>query len=88
MKCRSAGVKRAIRRNELRLNGAIPRTDTLVRLGDNLQVVVKIGSAPVKPHASEGKQGLDVVYEDDHFACVVKPQVNISFAAYLVLQPM
>lgn len=40
-----------------------------------LQIVSKVGGG-LKPTGAEGKPGLEVAYEDDHMACIIKPQVG------------
>eukprot|EP00879_Flechtneria_rotunda_P026171 GHRR01027888.1.p1 GENE.GHRR01027888.1~~GHRR01027888.1.p1 ORF type:complete len:199 (+),score=34.03 GHRR01027888.1:105-701(+) len=68
-----AGAKRAIRRREVHINGFIATTEVKVCKGDIVQVMVKAGSGPVWA-GTAGKPGLDLVYEDDHMACIIKPQ--------------
>ncbi|WIA16409.1 hypothetical protein OEZ85_013101 [Tetradesmus obliquus] len=68
----SAG-KKAIRRKEVQVNGSVARTDMLLQEGDVVRVVMKVGSGAVWG-STAGKPGLEVAFEDEHMACIVKPQ--------------
>lgn len=61
----SEGLRLGSQREEPRLSVAlwcVPRSS---------QIVQRCGADPV---AAEGRPGLDIVYEDEHMACIVKPQ--------------
>lgn len=49
-----AAAKNAVRRKEVQVNGSIGRTDSLMKQGDLVQIVVKVGNGAVWPSA-EGK---------------------------------
>ncbi|WIA36607.1 hypothetical protein OEZ86_007895 [Tetradesmus obliquus] len=68
----SAG-KKAIRRKEVQVNGSVARTDMLLQEGDVVRVVMKVGCGAVWG-STAGKPGLEVACEDEHMACIVKPQ--------------
>ncbi|MDX2360901.1 MAG: RluA family pseudouridine synthase [Crocinitomicaceae bacterium] len=61
-------VKKAIKREELLLNGEVGRTGTWVSEGDDIQLVEGIRKAP-KPFP----MAIDIVFEDDHITVVNKP---------------
>jgi hypothetical protein len=77
-----AALKNTVRRGEVLVNGkASRRPDTPIQLGDQVSVVTRVGcSAAAAPfHRQTLKRmlpGLDVAYEDEHMAVVVKPQVR------------
>jgi hypothetical protein len=52
-----------------------PRVLILASCSACLQIVSKVGGG-LKPTGAEGKPGLEVAYEDDHMACIIKPQVG------------
>jgi hypothetical protein len=68
-----AGAKRACRRKEILLNGAKCRSDTMVQSGDKLEILARVGAGQQWQSFAD-KPGLDVAYEDEHLACIVKPQ--------------
>eukprot|EP00775_Hariotina_reticulata_P012386 gene12386-12520_t len=61
--------------SEVQVNGSVATIDTLMQQGDTVQIVSKVGGGQ-KPTGAEGKPGLEVAYEDDHMACIIKPQVH------------
>ncbi|GBF90008.1 hypothetical protein Rsub_02714 [Raphidocelis subcapitata] len=64
-------AKKACRRGEVLVNGAKGMVEDRVEAGATIEIVQRCGSDPV---AAAGRPGLGVVFEDDHMACVVKPQ--------------
>lgn len=67
------------------MNGAVSRTDATVKQGDRVEVVTLVGClrSSWKPHhqamLKQQLPGLDVAYEDQHMAVVIKPQVGSSW---------
>ena len=74
-------LKRAVRRGEVRVNGAAAKIDSTLQLGDKVEVVTPMGCARTVTHVNRQQQqqqlpGLDVAFEDDHMAVIIKPQVR------------
>ena len=70
-------ARKACRRGEVLVNGAPGRIDTPVAGGDVVEACARVGGAP-RPApstvaASFPVSSIQVVYEDDHLAVVVKP---------------
>ncbi len=71
-----SSAKRAIRRSEVRVNGERARTDDILAVGDRVAVFTRIGAGPVWEDEQQ-RPGLDVAWQDDHMAIVIKPQVRL-----------
>lgn len=87
LSCPSAALKKTVRRGEILVNGSTAKIDHTVQLGDKVQVITRVGCTN-KTAAQFHKQqqqgtlpGLDVAWDDDHMAVVIKPQVSITAAA-------
>ncbi|KAI8474727.1 MAG: pseudouridine synthase [Monoraphidium minutum] len=64
-------AKKAARRGEVLLGGQKAGVGSEVVAGAVIEIVQRCGADPLE---AAGKPGLAVIYEDDHMACVVKPQ--------------
>lgn len=64
----NSGVKKAIKKGLILLNGKIAETGTWIKFG---QVIELIEDPSIKPKVYKFK--LDVIFEDEHFAAINKP---------------
>ncbi|KAL0021881.1 hypothetical protein WJX77_010589 [Trebouxia sp. C0004] len=66
-------AKKAIRRREVLVAGKVCTTSRVVQPGERLEWMQRVqGGKPLD--ASQAPANLQVVYEDEHMACIVKPQ--------------
>ncbi|KAL0027620.1 hypothetical protein WJX79_002955 [Trebouxia sp. C0005] len=66
-------AKKAIRRREILVAGKVCNTSRVVQPGERLEWMQRVhGGKPLD--ASQAPANLQVVYEDEHMACIVKPQ--------------
>lgn len=78
------GVKKAIKKGEIRLNGEITESGRWVQEGDSIELVDLEQNPPKSYHYN-----LEVVYEDQHLAVVNKPAgVVVSGNQFFTLQNM
>ncbi|KAK9824405.1 hypothetical protein WJX72_010054 [[Myrmecia] bisecta] len=68
-----SAAKRACRRGELLVQGAQGNTSWVVQPGDRIDWQQRVDGC-VELDRSQAPFPLEVVYEDEHMACVVKPQ--------------
>lgn len=67
------------------VNGQAVKTDHTLQLGDRVEVTTRVGCAGtvLKSKREQLKQrlpGLEVAWQDDHMAVVIKPQVSAAYA--------
>jgi 23S rRNA-/tRNA-specific pseudouridylate synthase len=76
----STALKRTVRRGDILVNGTAAKVDHTMQLGDQVQVVTRVGCSGVdschRRQLQQSLPGLDVAWEDEHMAVVVKPQVG------------
>lgn len=81
--CCPTALKKVVRRGEVLVNGQVAKTDDTVKLGDRVEVTTRVGCAGTVSRFKREQlrrllPGLDVAWEDDHMAVVIKPQVGVG----------
>lgn len=78
------GVKKAIKKGTLQLNGAPADTGRWIKPGDHI-ALIDLEETPPKPYEYD----LEIVHEDDHFAVINKPAgVKVSGNQYRTIVNM